>query len=134
MCALSGITTHRKAFLLFACRRSRLPDCGLSMQYFTKGAASFCGVVELINEEFSDAAIKKQINDRLMPRTEELPIYNMHEFNDKVEMTIPSVRRFSRAIAPTEVYRTENLTMHIFLKNHSHTDGRRCWHDPAQFP
>lgn len=53
-------------------------------QYFTKGSASLCGVVELINEDFSDEAIQKQVEDRLMPRTEELPIYNMQEFNDKV--------------------------------------------------
>ena len=53
-------------------------------QYFTKGAASLCGVVELINEDFSDEAIQKQVEDRLMPRTEEFPIYDMREFNDKV--------------------------------------------------
>eukprot|EP00903_Cladosiphon_okamuranus_P012613 g11801.t1 len=53
-------------------------------RYFTKGAASFCGVVELINEDFTDEAIQKQVEDRLIPRTEELPIYNMQEFNDKI--------------------------------------------------
>lgn len=54
------------------------------IQYFTKGAASLCGVVELINEEFTDEAIMKEVEDRLMPRTEELPLYTTHEFNDKV--------------------------------------------------
>ena len=53
-------------------------------QYFTKGAANLCGMVEIINEEFSDEALKKEVEDRLMPRTEELPLYSTHEFNDKV--------------------------------------------------
>ena len=54
------------------------------MQYFNKGAANLCGVVEIINEDFSDEAIHKKVEDRLMPRTEELPLYTTHEFNDKV--------------------------------------------------
>lgn len=54
------------------------------MQYFKKGAANLCGMVELINEEFSDEALKKEVEDRLMPRTEELPLYTTHEFNAKV--------------------------------------------------
>lgn len=55
-----------------------------AMQYFDKGAANLCGVVEIINEEFSDEAILKKAEDRLMPRTEELPLYTTHEFNAKV--------------------------------------------------
>ena len=55
------------------------------IQYFTKGAANLCGVVELINEDFADEALKKEVEDRLMPRTEELPLYTTHEFNDKVD-------------------------------------------------
>lgn len=54
------------------------------MQYFKKGAANLCGMVELVNEEFSEEALKNEIEDRLMPRTEELPLYTMQEFNDKV--------------------------------------------------
>eukprot|EP00904_Undaria_pinnatifida_P011388 jgi/Undpi1/737/HiC_scaffold_10.g04201.m1 len=53
-------------------------------RYFAKGAASICGVVAIINEEFSDEALKKEVEDRLMPRTEELPLYTTQEFNDKV--------------------------------------------------
>ena len=44
-------------------------------------------MVELINEDFTDEAIQQQVEDRLMPRTEELPIYNMREFNDKVAVS-----------------------------------------------
>lgn len=62
---------------------------GDAPQYFTKGAANLCGVVELINEEFSDEAIKKEVDDRLMPRTEELPLYTTEEFNDKVTSCAP---------------------------------------------
>ena len=54
------------------------------LQYFTKGAANLCGMVEIINEDFADEALKKEVEDRLMPRTEELPLYSTHEFNDKV--------------------------------------------------
>lgn len=43
-----------------------------------------CGLVEVVNDEFSDDAIKKAMEDRLVPRTEELPIYTTQEFNDKV--------------------------------------------------
>ena len=57
---------------------------GCAVQFFAKGTASICGVVTIINEEFSDEALKKEIEDRLMPRTEELPIYTTQEFNDKV--------------------------------------------------
>lgn len=45
-------------------------------------------MVELINEDFADEAIQKRVEDRLMPRTEELPIYNMQEFNDKVMVMV----------------------------------------------
>lgn len=54
------------------------------MQYFTKGAANLCGMVEIVNEDFADDALKREVEDRLMPRTEELPLYSTHEFNDKV--------------------------------------------------
>ena len=54
------------------------------MQYFKKGAANLCGMVELINEQFSDETRKKELEDRLMPRTEELPLHTTHEFNAKV--------------------------------------------------
>ena len=35
------------------------------IQYFTKGAANLCGVVGLINEDFADEALKKEVEDRL---------------------------------------------------------------------
>lgn len=55
------------------------------MQYLKKGAANLCGMVELVNEEFSEEALRKEVEDRLVPRTEELPLYTTHEFNDKVK-------------------------------------------------
>lgn len=56
-----------------------------------KGAANLCGMVELINEEFTDEALKKEVEDRLMPRTKELPLYTTHEFNAKVAAAAGSV-------------------------------------------
>ena len=47
-----------------------------------------CGVVELVNENFEDKAILAQFEDRLIPRTEELPIYTIEEFNDKVTVAL----------------------------------------------
>lgn len=61
------------------------------MQYFTKGSVSLCGMVEIINDTYSDEALKKEVEDRLMPRTEELPLYSMHEFNNKVVKGIGTV-------------------------------------------
>lgn len=61
------------------------------MQFFTKGAAHLCCMVEIINDGFSDEAIKKAVENRLMPRTEDLPIYTTHEFNDKVVTGIEAV-------------------------------------------
>lgn len=54
------------------------------LQYLTKGAAHLCGVLAVINTEFSDEAILKEVQDRLMPRTEKLPLYSTQEFNEKV--------------------------------------------------
>ncbi|CAM9782649.1 unnamed protein product, partial [Ectocarpus sp. 12 AP-2014] len=53
-------------------------------RFFTKGAARLCCFVELVNEKFTDEAIQQEVDNRLMPRTEELPIYTMQEFNEKV--------------------------------------------------
>ena len=50
-------------------------------RYFSKGAAKLCGFMEVLNEE---ALGRNQAPDRLVPRTENLPIYTMPEFNDKV--------------------------------------------------
>ena len=55
-----------------------------SLQFFTRGAANVCGVVQVVNESFVDEAVISEVEDRLMPRTEELPIYTMQEFNNKV--------------------------------------------------
>lgn len=57
---------------------------GRAVQFFTKGSAHLCCMVEIVNDGFSDEAIKKVVEDRLMPRTENLPLYSTHEFNDKV--------------------------------------------------
>ena len=54
-------------------------------QFVTKGAANVCGVVELVNESFLIDGMEAKMKDRLMPRTEELPIYSTEEFNDKVK-------------------------------------------------
>ncbi len=60
----------------------------LSCRYFRKGAANICGFVELINEAYTPG--DGQGNDenpsatRLVPRTEDLPLYTVAEFNDKV--------------------------------------------------
>ncbi|CBN76583.1 delta-9 desaturase [Ectocarpus siliculosus] len=56
----------------------------INFTFFTKGAARLCCFVELVNEKFTDEAIQQEVDNRLMPRTEELPIYTMQEFNDKV--------------------------------------------------
>lgn len=57
------------------------------MQFFTKGTASLCGIVDIINDGFSDEDLNK---DRLMPRTEELPLYTMEDFNKKVKTDVGS--------------------------------------------
>lgn len=54
------------------------------VQFFTKGVAQLCCMVEIINDDFSDEAVKKEVEDRLMPRTQDLPLYTTLEFNDKV--------------------------------------------------
>ena len=62
-------------------------------------------MVELINEEFSDEALKKEVEDRLMPRTEELPLYTTHEFNAKVMAGTGAVdARFSSANVPISFF------------------------------
>ncbi|CAM9534507.1 unnamed protein product [Ascophyllum nodosum] len=52
-------------------------------RYFKKGAAKGCGCIELVNEDYVSEADRKALA-RLMPRTEDLPIYTVTEFNDKV--------------------------------------------------
>ncbi|CAM9317590.1 unnamed protein product, partial [Sphacelaria rigidula] len=52
-------------------------------RFFAKGSANLCGLVEVVNQEFSDEAIKEVIDDRLIPRTD-LPIYTTEEFNEKI--------------------------------------------------
>lgn len=67
-------------------------------QYFIKGSANLCGFVEVINEDFTDETIKRAVEDRLMPRTEDLPIYTTEEFNEKVlSVWVPMIA--SRAAA-----------------------------------
>lgn len=65
--------------LCFVCLESRKQY----RRYFAKGAANVCGFMEVINEDHALTNDKAQ--DRLVPRTEDLPIYTMAEFNDKVD-------------------------------------------------
>ena len=56
----------------------------LLLQYFKKGAANVCCVVPIVNQNFTDEDVNNGMEDRLMPRTEELPLYSTLEFNNKV--------------------------------------------------
>ncbi len=51
-------------------------------QYVSKGHTKILGVVEIVNKKFGEST--EDPNDRLIPRTETLPIYSIAEFNDKV--------------------------------------------------
>lgn len=51
--------------------------------YVTKGRAKVLGVVEIVNENFGKSTDGS--HDRLIPRTEALPLYTIVEFNDKVK-------------------------------------------------
>lgn len=51
-------------------------------RFFTKGAASVCGVMSIVNE-FHDDSMHK-VDGRLIPRTMDLPEYSVSAFNDKV--------------------------------------------------
>lgn len=51
-------------------------------RYFKKGSAYIFGVVQLINERHD--AKGRDTGERLIPRTEDLPIFTLAEFNDKV--------------------------------------------------
>lgn len=51
-------------------------------RFFDKGVAKGCGCIELINEDYTPE--DKKAMSRLMPRTEDVPIYTINEFNDKV--------------------------------------------------
>lgn len=52
-------------------------------RYFKKGAAKLFGCVEMVNYDY-DSQGEKITAERLMERTEDLTIYSMAEFNDKV--------------------------------------------------
>lgn len=43
-----------------------------------------CCVVPIVNKNFTDEDANNDMEDRLMPRTEELPLYSTLEFNNKV--------------------------------------------------
>ena len=66
-----------------------------SVQFFAKGAANVCGLVQVVNENFVDEAVIAEVEDRLMPRTEELPIYTMEEFNNKVTTVLFGLQHLS---------------------------------------
>ena len=51
-------------------------------RYFSKGRAKILGVVEIVNETYGQSA--EGPKERLMPRTQVLPIYTVVEFNEKV--------------------------------------------------
>ena len=54
-------------------------------RFFTKGSAHVCACVDVVNEEFGDTAHgKNKPRPRLVPRTEDLIIYSVLEFNNKV--------------------------------------------------
>lgn len=53
-------------------------------RFFKKGSANVCGCVALINEEYEDGDGSAKNANRLVPRTEDLEIYSVSEFNDKV--------------------------------------------------
>ncbi|CAM9558139.1 unnamed protein product [Pylaiella littoralis] len=56
-------------------------------RYVKKGAASICGFFEVVNTKYDpDAVVADEVvpEDRLMPRTEALPLYTVAEFNEKV--------------------------------------------------
>ncbi len=57
-------------------------------RYFRKGSASLLGLFELVNEEYASGDGEENdgdpSEDRLVPRTEDLPLYTVAEFNDKV--------------------------------------------------
>ena len=89
---------------------------GCVVQYFAKGAASICGVVAIINEEFSDEALKKEVEDRLMPRTEELPLYTTQEFNDKVETGIRTVKQTTICTFLTALYISLIFDLDLYLE------------------
>lgn len=46
-----------------------------------KGKANIFGCISVINGSYGDA---DKTGERLVPRTEELPLYTTEEFNDKV--------------------------------------------------
>lgn len=52
-------------------------------RFFMKGSARVCACVDVVNEEFEDTMHGKN-RPRLMPRTEDLMIYSVLEFNYKV--------------------------------------------------
>ena len=51
-------------------------------RFFSKGAASVCGVMSIVNEFHNDSVHK--VDGRLIPRTMDLPAYSVPAFNDKV--------------------------------------------------
>ena len=51
-------------------------------RYFSKGRAKILGVVEIVNEAYVQST--EDSKERLMPRTQVLPIYTFVEFNEKV--------------------------------------------------
>ncbi|CAN0025142.1 unnamed protein product, partial [Ectocarpus sp. 6 AP-2014] len=54
-------------------------------RYFKKGSATLLGCLQVVNESYTgDDAAELPKRERLMPRTEDLPMYSVAEFNDKV--------------------------------------------------
>ena len=106
------------------------------MQYLTKGAANLCGVVEIVNEEF-DEAILQEVEDRLMPRTEELPLYTTHEFNDKVMAGAGAIDvKFSLLTVQLQVYfffldldpdLSQYADIHVFYCMYLHASSTKQW-------
>lgn len=51
-------------------------------QFMRKGKANILGCISVINNSYGNA---DKDGERLVPRTEELPLYTTEEFNDKVK-------------------------------------------------
>lgn len=52
-------------------------------RFFEKGSANVLMCLEVVNNRF-EGPKRRARNPRIMPRTEELPLYTLAEFNEKV--------------------------------------------------
>lgn len=74
-------------FILTARHRHPTAHECAAPRYFRKGSAKLCGLVEVVNSKYereAEGEDEDDVEDRLVPRTEDLPLYTMAEFNEKV--------------------------------------------------